>query len=251
MRAISSAGERSPGKRWGRSSLMLIPRRRDPGRPAQLHEGGKTASRHHDRGQQVPSGERYSPQRPRRLVAAHRHLAEDAAPSALRPYRPRWRPRCRRSGPANQCLLDADMIKSQPAADRENRGEQQRHPRQRRPAADQDRDQRDHDCRGPGPALRKTELARGETAPILRQAGRRRAPRRLPPEQRSENARGRALMTSKIAQHHEPANERRRDEAGDQHQPALDKVADRLAESPQQGGEHEKPQTAARRARPR
>src|SRR5206468_10284976 len=53
-----------------------------------------------------------------------------------------------------------------------------------------------------------------------------------------------ARMISEKAQHHEPANEHRRSHAGDQHQATLDKVADRLAEPPQQGGEREEPQTA-------
>ena len=61
---------------------------------------------------------------------------------------------------------------------------------------------------------------------------------------KSGKRRGSALMTSQIAQRDEPANKRRRDQTGHQHHPALDEVADRLAEPPQQGGDQEKPQTA-------
>src|SRR5690242_1473068 len=45
------------------------------------------------------------------------------------------------------------------------------------------------------------------------------------------------IVRSKIAQHQEPANEGRRRGARHQHQPALDKIADRLSEAPQQSGQ--------------
>ena len=65
-------------------------------------------------------------------------------------------------------LLDPDMIEGQPAAKDKDRGEQQRHPGQRRPAADHRRNECDHDRDTPGPALQQAQLARGEPAPILR-----------------------------------------------------------------------------------
>src|SRR5215831_4317343 len=57
-------------------------------------------------------------------------------------------------------------------------------------------------------------------------------------------ARVRAAMPSKIAQHQETANEGRCHRACHQHQPALDKVADRRAEAPQQGGQQKESEAA-------
>src|SRR5215470_10450391 len=52
------------------------------------------------------------------------------------------------------------------------------------------------------------------------------------------------IMALKIAQHQEPANERCGNSARHQHQPALDEIADRLAEPPQQRGQQKKPEAA-------
>src|SRR5215469_10412153 len=57
-------------------------------------------------------------------------------------------------------------------------------------------------------------------------------------------ARDPRVTRSKIAQHQEPADQNRRNGARHQHESALDEIANRLAEPPQQSGEQEESEDA-------
>ena len=147
-------------------------------------------------------------QRPCRLVAAHRLLMQDLRLQGLeRIGRGGGSAASGRAG--EPMLLDPDMIEGEPAAHGKDRGEQQRHPGQRRPAADHRRDKRDHDRDPPRPALQQAQLARGEPAPILRHQSSAEHDGARRQDKRGKRAGGRdhAFIDSAAR---EPANEGRR-----------------------------------------